>query len=71
MELGRTGEALICFDKPLEINPRFINALINKGRSLEDLGKFEEAISCYGKALKINPWDERAREFKEDCLQKL
>jgi tetratricopeptide (TPR) repeat protein len=69
-ELSRADEALICFDKALEINPGFIRAWINKGRSLEDLGKFGEAVSCYDKALKINPGDERAREFKEACLQK-
>ena len=71
MKLGRADEALTCCDRALEINPRFIEAWINKGRSFEELGKFEEAVSCYDKALKINPLDERAREYKEACLEKI
>jgi tetratricopeptide (TPR) repeat protein len=60
--LGKTQEAIECYDKSLEINPLHIDAWTNKGTSLEKLGKYSEAIECYDKSLEINPriaavWD--------------
>lgn len=56
-ELGRLQEAVACFEKALEINPRFADAWSNKGNALTNLGRHQEAITCFDKALEINPRD--------------
>ena len=53
--LGRTKEALVCFDKVLEIQPRFDAGWLNKGVVLRKLGREKEALACYDKAIEINP----------------
>ena len=53
--LGRAKEALVCFDKALEILPRFDAAWLDKGVALAKLGREKEAVECYRKALEINP----------------
>src|SRR3990172_8275379 len=53
--LGRVKEALACFDKALEILPRFDAAWLDKGVALAQLGREKEAVACYRKALEINP----------------
>jgi tetratricopeptide (TPR) repeat protein len=53
--LGRVKEALACFDKALEILPRFDAAWLDKGVALTRLGRTSEAIECYERALEINP----------------
>jgi len=53
--LGRVKEALVCFDKALEILPRFDAAWLDKGVVLAKLGRMKEALECYERALEINP----------------
>ena len=53
--LSRYEEAIQCFDKSLELDPRFGAAWNNKGNSLGSLGRHEEAIHCYDKALELDP----------------
>ena len=51
--LGRYKEAIKCFDKALELNPKIPQLiLINKGNSLINLGNNKEAILCFNSALK-------------------
>ena len=62
--LGRDEEAIRCYDKALEIDPRNAVFWTNKGGSLAILGRDEEAIRCYDKALEIDPrlaaaWDSK------------
>jgi serine/threonine protein kinase len=52
--LGRFDEAILCYNKALEIDPRETIAWSNKGLSLHKLGRFDEAILCYDKALEID-----------------
>jgi tetratricopeptide (TPR) repeat protein/tRNA A-37 threonylcarbamoyl transferase component Bud32 len=53
--LGRHEEAIHCYDRALEIDPRYRTAWCNKGSALDDLGRHEEAIHCYDRALEIDP----------------
>lgn len=53
--LGRDQEALNCYDKAIEINPRYAVGWYNKGNSLDSLGRYDEAISCYDRSLEANP----------------
>jgi tetratricopeptide (TPR) repeat protein len=53
--LGRSEEALACYDRALAINPQDAEAWSNKGNALGALGRSEEALACYDRALAINP----------------
>ncbi|HYA33723.1 MAG TPA: tetratricopeptide repeat protein, partial [Candidatus Bathyarchaeia archaeon] len=53
--LGRYDEAIACYDKALELDPRLVSAWTGKGVSLYHLGHYEEAIACYDKALELDP----------------
>lgn len=61
-ELGRIPEALGCFDKAIELNKNYKEALFLKGNALSALGSdyTDEAISCYDKAIKLDPKMARA-----------
>ena len=53
--LGWPQEAVSCFDRALELNPRYEPAWINKGNTLDYRGRPEEALGCYQQALGNNP----------------
>ena len=69
--LGRHEEAIRCFDKALELDPRFVGAWSNKGNSLTDLGRNEEAILCCDKALELDPRNVDAWNNKGNSLNSL
>ncbi|MEI6103000.1 MAG: tetratricopeptide repeat protein [Methanothrix sp.] len=48
-------EAVSCYDKIIEIDPKIKLGWINKGVTLAELMKHEEAISCYDKIILIHP----------------
>ena len=47
--LDASGEAIVAYDKAIEIDPEFAEAWYNKGITLDKLGKHEEAVVCYNK----------------------
>ena len=68
--LGKELEAITCYDKALEINPRYVSAWYNKGFSFASLGRELEAIACYDKALEIDPryvaaWHNKGAVFEK------
>ncbi|MEQ8225750.1 MAG: tetratricopeptide repeat protein, partial [Candidatus Eremiobacterota bacterium] len=52
---GRYEEAVKCYDKALEINPKNIDVLTKKGTALIDLEDYEESIKCFNSVLEIDP----------------
>jgi len=40
-------DALMCYDKALEINPRYVYASYKKGMLLERLSRYDEALECF------------------------
>ena len=52
---AKYDEAIACYDKVIEINPKNKWGWINKGETLCDMGKYDEAIKTYDKALEILP----------------
>ncbi len=69
--LGRYQDALICFDKTLEIDPYDATAWNNKGNPLDSLGRHQEALTCYCKAIDIRPQDSRFWSNKALALRSL
>ena len=43
------------YDRVLYLNPNFLTAIFNKGRTYEKMGKHSDAIDCYAKILSIDP----------------
>ncbi len=70
-DLGRLEEALACYEKAIEINPKDEMAWVDKGWALDELGRYEEASACYDKAIEINPKDARVWSFKSWALDDL
>jgi len=67
--LGRSKEAIACYDRALEIDRNRTSAWNSKGLALDELGRYEEAIACYDRALEINPKSELAREKRNAAQQ--
>ncbi len=67
---GDLGGAKAAFDKALEIDPKYINALNNLGNALKELGHYAEALSAFDQALEIDPkyhhaWNGRGNALGE------
>jgi tetratricopeptide (TPR) repeat protein len=54
-EAGDLVDAIVCWDKALDITPDSHTAWNNRGIALRKLGRIEEAIASYDKALQIKP----------------
>ena len=53
---GQHDQAILYYNKAIEINPGFANAYFSRGVSLaEGKGEYDEAISDYNRALEIDP----------------
>jgi tetratricopeptide (TPR) repeat protein len=57
VESSMYAEAIQCFDKALEINPKSAEIWNNKGLALARTGRFADAIKCYDKSLELKPGD--------------
>jgi uncharacterized protein YjbI with pentapeptide repeats len=68
---GKYNEAIEYYDKALEINPNYADALNGKGNALRNKGKYNEAIEYYDKALEINPRHPYANSNISLALDKL
>ena len=56
--IGRQSEALIAFDRALELNPRYIEAHLNRAILLNDMGRAEEAAGAFRSAEQLGRPDE-------------
>jgi len=52
---GRLTEALDQFDKAIELNPCYTQAIIKKGITLQELRRDAEAIAAFKRALELEP----------------
>ena len=57
LALGRYEEAIVYFDKALEIDPNDADSWGSKGSALQQLHRHEESLMCFDKAIQINPLD--------------
>lgn len=54
-ELGQYDDAILEYNKAIEIDPNCPRAYFNRGRSLFKLGRYEDAILDFTKAIEIDP----------------
>jgi len=66
---GNYDDALVAYDKALEIDPSHVSAWNNKGIVLSKLKRFEESISCYDKAIELDPKYANAWYNKANALR--
>jgi tetratricopeptide (TPR) repeat protein len=58
------ADALVYFDRALELNPGFAEAWSNKGILLRRIGQLTEAIQCQEKSLQIDPQNAKTWQAK-------
>lgn len=63
-------DAIVNYDKAIELNSSFVSAWNNKGIALSRLKRYEDAINCYDKAIEIEPshanaWYNKAKAFRD------
>ena len=66
---GKLDEAIACYRKAIELDPKYARAHNNLGNALQDQGKLDEAIACYRKAIELDPKDALAHNNLGNALQ--
>ena len=66
--LKNHNEAIICYDRALNINSKSDKWHHNKGLSLVSLGRYEEALVEFDKAIAINKKSDLFHFTRADCL---
>jgi tetratricopeptide (TPR) repeat protein len=56
--IGRPEEALVSFDAALALNPRYVEALLNRAVLLNDMGRSDEARTAFEMAEQLGKADE-------------
>ena len=69
--LDEYDQAIECYDKILQIDEHYFEAVLNKAFTLNRLGRYSEAIDWYTKALKIHPNHVSALNYKGEVLYKI
>ena len=54
-ELHQIEDSLACYDKAIELNPKYIEALINSGAILRELHRHKESLERFRRVLDIDP----------------
>lgn len=54
-QLGRSNEAISCYERSIEIDPEYAQAYNNFGIVYRDLGNLDRALDYYKKALDLDP----------------
>jgi len=54
LNLGQAEDALACFEKALEMNPKHADAYVKRGIALEKLEKMEAALESYDRAIAVD-----------------
>jgi len=70
-DLARKGDledAVVCYDKALELDPEFVDAWYNKGLALMKLSNWGEAVKCFDKVIEYAPDNEAAWINKGQAL---
>ena len=68
---GKFAESISSFDKALEFDPNYVQAVYSKGRALFEIKKYEDSITSLDKALEIDPNNSQIWFIKGEALAKL
>jgi len=65
----KNEDAILAYDKAIELDPTHTSAWNNKGIAMFRLKKYEDAISCYDKTIELNPnhanaWYNKAKALR-------
>jgi tetratricopeptide (TPR) repeat protein len=55
--VGKPDEALAAYDRALEKNPRYVDALLNRALALNELGRYDEAADAFRAAQDLGKVD--------------
>jgi tetratricopeptide (TPR) repeat protein len=55
VNLGKYDEALVCYEKAIDLDPNLAYIWSGKGWALSNLGKYDDALFCYEKAIDLDP----------------
>ncbi len=66
---GNFDQAIECFNRSLEINPRLDKAYQNRGIAWSKKGDFKRAIADFNMALEINPRNTAVSHYKRIALE--
>jgi protein O-GlcNAc transferase len=67
-QMGGWADALESLDRALELNPRFVGALIDRGNLLLDLARPTEALMAFERAIALEPGDASAMNGAGNAL---
>ena len=71
LDLGRFEEAIECYDKAIELEPRNTSFLLNKGVVLMELDRFDEAEILFTIVLALDTSNDDARVLKMEFLENM
>jgi len=67
----RFSDAIVCFDRVLELDPDHADAWREKGICLKELGRYEEALRCFDQAIAIDMEVPATYYAKGETLERL
>ena len=65
---SKYDEAILTYDKAIELDQSYVEAWNNKGFVLYNQGKYDEAVQAYDKAIQLDPKDAEPRYNKGVAL---
>jgi len=68
---GRYEEALLYFDRTIEMKEDHAGAWKGKGICLKELGRYEEALRCFDRAIALAPDDTECHYFRGETMEKI
>ncbi|GBO52752.1 hypothetical protein APA_421 [Pseudanabaena sp. lw0831] len=70
-DLKRYPEAIVAYEKAVQIDPQYARAMYSQGLVLEELGRDREALQSYNRALVLYPDWEEVKQSKQKIMRKL
>ena len=69
--MGDIGEALMCFDRAIDLDKNYSLAYYNKGVLLMENRDYSPALECFTKTVEIDAKNENAKLNAEACIHAL
>ncbi len=70
-EAQNAKAALGNYNKALKLNPKYVDAWVRKGVTLDGMGNHQEALNCYNTAIKLSPGSFKAFYNRGKCRANL